>query len=255
MNYKFFCYNFMSVKSIDQMVKETNILINATKQYNRKEAMLVFVYLPFTALHTVLSSVDRRYIKISAQNVCLGKQGSINGAITLPMLKDLGIDMILTGSIDRRLYCGETDESAAEKYYTTLKSGLKATLCVGETNAETANDSANAVIRHQLEIGCSNIPEDAIYRSAIIYQPERSIGENGMLIEKNDLFQKIELIRNVLAQVQPNIPEPLPVFYGGKMDASEAVKSLKNDFLDGIFIDDRHWDLKCFIDVIHQVMS
>lgn len=252
---RFFMYNFMAIKSSEQIIGAINRITEATKEYDRSEVMMFFALVPLTALEAVLESVDRKLVKIGVQNVGLEKHGLVSGEVTLSALKERGVDMIQTGAVDRRQLLGETNEIAAEKHTSVLRHGFKSILCVGETKKERENKIALTKVARQVAAGFSEIPEDAFYRTGVMYEPYWTIGEAAEKTEEDYLRRQIKNIRRTLDDTQPDAPEPLPVFYGGRMDRAEAVKYLKKDLVDGIVIDDRIWETDTFIRVVRETVS
>lgn len=233
---KFFIYSFMQQKPSGRMVEEIGRIARATEGYDREEEMMFFALVPHTALERVLAEVDRRYVKIGAQNVSLEKDGPVTGEITLPMLRALDVDLVLAGAVDRRRLLGETDEEVAEKHLAILKNGLKAMVCV----------DAGAAGEAQTRTAFREIPGDAFYRTGVIYQPggaaEEAEGQLGR-------------IRAALAAAQPAAPDPLPVFYGGAMTPRQGVALLQGGVADGLFVEDRAWGPDTFIGVIRESMG
>lgn len=250
---KFFCYNFMKARPVSQVIRDANRIIEGTKQYDREEDMMVFLFVPATALQAVLTSVDRRYVKIAAQNMCLQKHGQVTGEVTVPMLKELGADMVLAGAADRRFLCGETDEDAGEKLTDILENGFKSVLCVGEAEQAMPPQALRDMLVRQISLGCKKIPDNAFYRVGVVYQPLWSMGEHGSPVPAQRAEETCALIRDALAGTLPQAPEPVPVFYGGVMTEADAEQFLTSGLFDGIFIDDRHWDAGSFVRVVQNI--
>lgn len=250
---KFFCYNFMKARPASEIIRDAGRIIEGTRQYDREEDMMVFLFVPATSLQAVLTSVDRRYVKIAAQNMCLQKHGQVTGEITVPMLKELGADMVLAGAADRRFLCGETDMQAGEKLTDILENSFKSVLCVGEAEENTPSQALRDILSRQISCGCKKIPDNAFYRVGVVYQPLWSMGENGRPLPQKRIEEACALVRDALASALPQAPEPVPVFYGGVMTEKEAEQHLTSDLFDGIFIDDRHWDADGFVRVVQSV--
>lgn len=238
---KFFIYNFMKVRSDEEIIRDTELITRETKQYDREEDMMVFLLVPSTALAAVSKKADHRYVKIGAQDMSPLRMGQVSGETSAEMLKLYGADIAMAGAYDRRLNCEESDELCGEKLSDILKSGFKSLL--GVTEAAGQGSSGEAALSRQLEYGCKHIPENAYYRFGVVYQP--SLKEN--------LSERCAFIRKILAETVPDAPEPLPVFYGGPMCGQEAVDILTQGVFDGIFADDRSWDAEQFLRVVKTV--
>ena len=66
---RFFCYSFMRVREAAEIVEDIAAIVAASQRFERKSAMMLFVFVPTAALAEVLASVDRRYVKVAAQDV------------------------------------------------------------------------------------------------------------------------------------------------------------------------------------------
>lgn len=242
---KFYIYNFMKQKPSGQIVEEIGRIAEATKGYDHEEEMMFFALVPHLALERVMGGVDRRQVKIGAQNVSLENDGSITGETTLSMLKGLDVDLVLAGATDRRQKLGETDEEVAQKHLAILQNGLKAMVCV----------DAGADGEEQVRTAFRKIPEDAFYRTGVVYQPLLPVGGGGGRYDIKAAGAQIERIRAALAAVQPAVPEPLPVFCGGQMTPQEGVAFLQSGLADGIFVDDRLWDPDTFVGALRESMG
>ena len=70
---------------------------------------------------------------VSAQNVHFNDHGAFTGEISIPMLKEFGINWSLIGHSERRTYDNETDEKCNLKIKALIANDMIACYCVGET--------------------------------------------------------------------------------------------------------------------------
>src|SRR5574344_923495 len=85
----------------------------------------VVVCPPFTSLEAVIAAARGSNIKVGAQNVHWADHGAFTGEISAAMLKELGVEYVIIGHIERRQYFAETDETVNLKIKAALEAGLK----------------------------------------------------------------------------------------------------------------------------------
>lgn len=262
MSLKFFCYSFMRVRDVEEVVADIEMIINATRRFERKSSMMLFVFLPTPLIAMVAPRVDRAYVKLAAQDVSEPFAEEIAGELSLARLRQIGADMALAGSVDRRVVLQEDDRRIASKMASLLSSGLKSVLGVGEVvDAGSAEElccvsegaAADRLIENQIAAGFESVCEDAYLRMGVVYQPGWSIGSEGCSMPRDYVEARLEGIRRSLAKTVPNAPMDIPVFYGGRMDEDEAASYLSEGMFDGILVDDRQWDARSFCSVIERV--
>ena len=259
---RFFCYSFMRVRGAGEVVEDIAAIVAASQRFERKSAMMLFVFVPTAALAEVLASVDRRYVKVAAQDVASPYACEIAGELSLERLQLLGADMALAGSLDRRIALGETDERIARKMDALLRSGLKSVLGVGELSGGGCGDGvasdldgrlADEVIGRQISSAFASVPEDAYYRMGAVYQHAWSMGSDGLATPRSYVEERLSAIRAALREAVPRSPIDVPVFYGGRMSDDEAVSYLGEGVFDGILVDDRQKDVRSFCSIIERV--
>ena len=76
---------------------------------------------PFTQLDTLKEAFAGTSIGVGAQNVHFEDEGAFTGEISLPMLKEIGVDYCVIGHSERRQYFNETDETVNLKLKKLLK--------------------------------------------------------------------------------------------------------------------------------------
>mgnify|MGYP003346221452 CR=1 FL=1 len=77
---------------------------------------------------------------------------------------------------ERRQLYGETNESILSKLKIALGSGLRAILCIGETDAERKAGKQDEVIRTQLSSTLFQLDESLAHNCVIAYEPVWAIG-------------------------------------------------------------------------------
>lgn len=249
---KFFCYNFTDEKTTQEIIDNISKMIEQTKQYEREEEIMLFVFVPTLSLESVLNTFERKYVKISAQTYSINEEKPIIGEQTLSKLKSIHTDMVITGLADSRFSGKETNEECRDKLGKALNEGFKTMLCIGETEEMAENGTSDDVLRQQIMVGCSKIPYEAHYRVGIIYRPLWAFGKDAKPSDKQYMLEKISFIRKTALEALPDFPIELPLFYGGILSPIEAKELIDKEIIDGIFVDSINMSADEFISLIHS---
>ena len=69
----------------------------------------------------------------------------------------------------------------------------------------------------------------------IMYRPMWEFEGEGTDIDYG--IEMIQTIKQVSMQTLPDLPEPLPVFYGAEISPQKLTELLKKQIIDGVFVD------------------
>ncbi len=134
----------------------------------------VLIAPPFTALSSLSALLGSdSNIKLAAQNVFYEEKGAYTGEISVQMLMSAGCSYVILGHSERRQFFFDTDESVNKKIKISLKNGLKAVLCIGESLKERDGNKTFHVLEKQLAGSLKGIGLDEI---TIAYEPIWAIG-------------------------------------------------------------------------------
>ncbi len=89
-------------------------------------------------------------MSLGAQNLDIHPSGAFTGEISGEMLKDVGCDYVIVGHSERRALYGESDKRVGEKAKAAVAQGLKAIVCLGETEEERDRGVTADVVTRQL---------------------------------------------------------------------------------------------------------
>ena len=120
----YFGSNLKMYKNIQDTVAYLQRLVENTKDISRDEIEL-FIIPSYTTLESATSKVDRKYVKLGAQNMSWEDQGQFTGEISPLMLKELGLDLVMIGHSERRHVFGETDVEENKKVKAAIKNKAK----------------------------------------------------------------------------------------------------------------------------------
>src|SRR5437763_2009617 len=131
---------------------------------------------PFTALAAVGSKLSGGRVRLGAQDVHWENSGAFTGAISAPLLRELGVRYVIVGHSERREYFGDTDLTVRLKTAAALAGGMTPIVAVGET---LELRDAGKTLRHvtlQTRAALMGLSESDVSRVVLAYEPIWAIG-------------------------------------------------------------------------------
>ena len=215
-----------TVAEKDAMFKE----LSKTKAKNK-----IIMCLPFTLL-----SGENQGITTGAQDVSNHENGAYTGDISATMLKEMGTQYVIVGHSERRLYHNETNELVREKASMAIKSGIIPIVCVGETMEEKNAGHTISVIKKML---LESIPDSGEY--IVAYEPRWAIG-SGLTPTTNEIVMAVKTVFDTL-------PNPMPILYGGSVNADNAHDIVSIPYVDGLLIGGASLKSDTFLPIIKSI--
>ncbi|MDB5740070.1 MAG: Triosephosphate isomerase [Alphaproteobacteria bacterium] len=145
--------------------------------------------------------------------------GAFTGDLSAEMLKDAGASYVIVGHSERRQYHGESDADVAAKARGAWRAGLKAIICLGETEAQRGAGAHHQVCAVQLE---GSVPQDATAaNTAIAYEPVWAIG-TGKTPSSADILAMHAHIRACLVRRLGEAGQDVLILYGGSVNPNNC---------------------------------
>jgi triosephosphate isomerase len=213
------------------------------------EGVDVVLCVPFTALGAMVDSVRGSRVEIYAQNMHHADSGAFTGEISPPMLTELDVDGVVLGHSERRQYYGETDRVLAKKVPAALGHGLKAILCVGETEQEREDGDTVRKLRHQVREGLDRVAPERLAEVVIAYEPIWAVG-TGLVATADQVQEAIGFVRALVGDRSREAAEHVRILYGGSVDASNAGGILALDDVDGALVGGASLDSESFAAIV-----
>jgi triosephosphate isomerase (TIM) len=219
----------------------TNRLSSATLARGLVDALVglqgvdVALFPPFPYLLSVGAILRERgsTIRLGAPDVYPEPDGAFTGEVSIPMLKDCGVSVVLTGHSERRHVIGESETTVHEKTRAVLGAGMDCVLCVGERLDEREAGRTDTVNEEQVRLGLREVPPEQIGRLTIAYEPVWAIG-TGRTATPADAQDAQSKIRAVLADLYgAELASRVRIMYGGSLKASSAADLFKQPDVDG----------------------
>lgn len=250
----FFGTNLKMYKTIQDTVDYLQALVANTKDISRDEIEL-FVIPSYTTLSNAVTCVDRKLIKLGAQNMCWEDQGQFTGEISPLMLKELNLDLVMIGHSERRHVFGETDTDENKKVKAALNHGFTTLLCIGETLEEKSFGISTEVLRSQLKIGFHDVPVDQISKIWVAYEPVWAIGVNGIPATVEYAEEMHRVIKDCLLEIFGDAGSKIPVLYGGSVNPQNANDLIIQPSIDGLFVGRSAWQADNFDKLIRDAKA
>jgi len=216
----------MNGQSADGVSLANNV---AAGNAGRKAELLICP--PATLLKTVADAVAGSGTVVGGQDCHAEASGAHTGDISAAMLADAGCGYVILGHSERRADHNEDDATVRAKSEAAHAAGLKAIICVGETETQRDAGDTLAVISAQVR---GSIPAGATPANTVIaYEPVWAIG-TGRTATPDQAQEVHAHIRAELAQSFGAAGlQNARVLYGGSMKPGNAADLLSQTDVDG----------------------
>lgn len=194
----------------------------------------VMICPPATLVHSAVSRVASKGIRIGGQDCHVAAKGAHTGDIAAEMLADCGAVAVIVGHSERRADHGESNELVRSKAEAAWRAGLTAIICVGETEAERKAGTTLKVVADQL---AGSIPDAAQAGATVIaYEPVWAIG-TGLTPTPDDVAEVHAFIRKTLKdRFGDTQGGAMRLLYGGSVKPSNAMELLSVADVNGALV-------------------
>ncbi|HEY8731349.1 MAG TPA: triose-phosphate isomerase [Candidatus Limnocylindria bacterium] len=172
-------------------------------------------------------------VAVYAQDVHWEDKGAYTGQLSVSMLRGLASGAIVGHSEVRRDQ-GDDDARVARKLGRVLAAGLRAILCVGETEAQFAADETETVLKRQIDRDLNDVRGVTPDRFVVAYEPVWAIG-TGRPATGAQASAAVRTIRTAL-RVHGLPADEIRVLYGGSVAATTAAEFAAADGIDGALV-------------------
>ena len=191
------------------------------------------VLVPFTDLKEAKEGLAGSGIGFGAQNVHFEESGAFTGEISVPMLKEIGVDYCVIGHSERREYFAETDQTVNLKLKALLAAGITPILCVGESLEIREQGTEQAFVGGQVIADLEGIPASDASKVVIAYEPIWAIG-TGKTATPEQAEDMCAFIRGVVSGIYDDeVGDSVLILYGGSMKPSNAKELLEKPDING----------------------
>lgn len=188
----------------------------------------------YLSLSAVKENADKRMI-VAAQNVHFMDHGAYTGEVSIPMLKEYGIDWVIIGHSERRAYDNETNQKCHDKIKVLLENEMVPVYCVGETLDEFEKGDTKKVVSTQIKEGLKEFAPEQVRKLVVAYEPVWSIGTGKNA--STEIAQDVcGYIRNILKELFGEVADEIRVLYGGSVKPENVKAYLSCKDIDGALV-------------------
>ncbi len=230
---------------------EVDALADALVKAVTDDAVEVVVCPAFPYIERVGKKIAGSKIQLGAQDVYFAANGAYTGEVSASMLKDLGVQWVLTGHSERRHVIGETDELINRKTRAALAAGLKVILCVGEKLEQREAGQTDFVNIGQTYLGLAGVTAEQMKNVVIAYEPVWAIG-TGKTASAADAQNAQAAIRKALAAMYgQQVADAVRIQYCGSVKPSNAKELFGQPDVDGGLIGGAALKAEDFLGIIN----
>lgn len=200
----------------------------------RSKGVMIGVAPSFLALQSVRKHAHS--LVVASQDAHYMDHGAYTSSISIPMLKEIGIDWSIIGHSEKRTYEGETSFTCNRKIKALVANHFHVIYCVGETAKEYDEKITKDVIREQIVTGLAGLTKDDMPLIVIAYEPVWSIGtgKNASVEIAEDICAYIrELINELFGKIAA---QKVQILYGGSVKPENIHAYLGAEDVDGALV-------------------
>lgn len=197
-----------------------------------------------------LEELAKRFKQINwgAQDFFWEAKGAYTGEVSLPMLKDIGVNWVLVGHSERRRIFGETDEMVNKKMKFALENNFKTIVAVGELNR---GDYPEEIIQG-FKKSVSGADKSKLDNLIIAYEPVWAVGTG----EPDDPARS----NNIIGQLKSAAfkmfgadSDKIKFLYGGSVNSKNAEQFLAQPNIDGALVGGASLDVNEFSVIVESL--
>jgi triosephosphate isomerase len=175
---------------------------------------------PFTRLAAVADALAGSGIAVGGQDCHQDPEGPHTGDISAAMLADAGASWVILGHSERRLEHAEVNDLIRQKVEAAQAAGLRAIVCVGETEDQRGGGEETNIVGWQL---LGSLPRN--FTGVVAYEPVWAIG-SGRIPTVEQVAQMHGFIRAELGRQFSDAGAKIPILYGGSVKPDNAAELL-----------------------------
>ncbi len=211
------------------------------------------ICVPYVDLVPVKKILKKSLI-VGAENCHYLEKGAYTGEISIPMLKDIGIDWCIIGHSERRTYDNETSEKCNKKILALLANGIIPVYCCGESLETFEANKTKEFVEEQIVTGFKDVSYDDAAKVVIAYEPIWAIG-TGKNASKEIAEDICGFIRNVIAKLYDRkVANKVRILYGGSVKPATVKEYLTQKDIDGALVGGASLDVNSYKELLTSLL-
>lgn len=211
------------------------------------------ICVPYVDLVPVKKILKKSLI-VGAENCHYLEKGAYTGEISIPMLKDIGIDWCIIGHSERRTYDNETSEKCNKKILALLANGITPVYCCGESLETFEANKTKEFVEEQIVTGFKDVSCDDAAKVVIAYEPIWAIG-TGKNASKEIAEDICGFIRNVIAKLYDRkVANKVRILYGGSVKPATVKEYLTQKDIDGALVGGASLDVNSYKELLTSLL-
>jgi len=216
--------------------KEASALIKLLKPLIKTDDCDVVFCVPFVDIPTAVNELKGANIAVGAQNMHYEEKGAYTGEISADMLYELGVEYVIIGHSERRMYFNETDESVNKKIKSAFNHDLIPIVCCGETLEQREEGITLDFIKQQIVKAFEGVSSDDAVNAIVAYEPIWAIG-TGKVATSNQAQEVCAFIRITLEEMYgKETADEIRILYGGSVNGDNASELFAMNDIDGALV-------------------
>lgn len=189
---------------------------------------------------------------VAAQNCHFKDSGAYTGEVSIPMLKELGINWVILGHSERRAYDNETSEKCNLKIKALIAANMVPLYCVGETLEEFEAGRTKEVVGEQVRKGLEGLSEEDAKNLVVAYEPVWSIGTGKNA--STEIAQDVcHFIRKVLKECVGKSAAKIRILYGGSVKPDNIKAYLSCPDVDGALVGGASLKIESYTELLRNI--
>lgn len=206
-----------------------------------------FIYLPILAHSS-------HYVKLGAQNMNEHEFGAYTGEVSGSQLKSSGVNYVILGHSERRMYFNENDAHVKGKIDMALKNHLNPIICLGG-DEKAKKDKMKPLITKQLNSAIKGLQKYQIGRLIFVYEPSWAISsmKHSHAETGEHAAEMISHVRALLAKhIGKGHAQHMQVLYGGTVHIGNVADYAKHPEISGALVGFASLQASGFLEIVKE---